>query len=411
MRMAASLAANAFENVALIQREQERADQLRQSQKMEAIGQLAGGVAHDFNNLLTAISGYSELGLRRLTDNDPLRRNLEEIKKASTRATSLTRQLLSFSRTEMLQAKVIDLNAIVGDMDTMLRRLIGEDIDLITLLEPSSCQVKADPGQIDQVIMNLAVNARDAMPRGGKLTIETGRVHLDETYALAHLAVESGTYVMLAVSDTGAGMDEETKKHLFEPFFTTKELGKGTGLGLSTVYGIVNQSGGTIWVYSELGQGTTFKVYLPVVSEPVETEIKTTAPESLQGRETVLLVEDEEMVRKLSREILEMNGYRVLSAANGEEACHVCDSYIGEIHLMITDVVMPQMSGRELAEHVVKQRPEILVLYMSGYTDDAIVRHGVLDDSMPFLQKPFTPDSFARKVRELLETLPVGQLL
>ncbi len=347
----------------------------------------------------------------RLSNDDPLRNNLVEIKKTSTRATALTRQLLSFSRKEMLQAKVIDLNAIVGDMDTMLRRLIGEDIDLITLLEPSSCEVKADPGQIDQVIMNLAVNARDAMPLGGKLTIETGLVHLDETYSLAQVAVKSGTYVMLAVSDTGSGMDAETKKHLFEPFFTTKEPGKGTGLGLSTVYGIVNQSGGTIWVYSELGQGTTFKVYLPVVSESVAPEIKSTTPESLQGRETVLLVEDEEMVRKLSREILEINGYRVLSAANGQEACQLCESYDGEIHLMITDVVMPQMSGRELAERVLKERPDILILYMSGYTDEAIVRHGVLEDSMPFLQKPFTPDSFTQKVSELLERLPVGQLL
>ena len=403
MSMAASLAANAFENVSLIERERDQADQLRQSQKMEAVGQLAGGVAHDFNNLLTAISGYSDLGLRKLDDGAPLRRNLEEIKRASTRASSLTRQLLAFSRKQMLQAKIIDLNAIVGDMDRMLRRLIGEDIDLVTLLEPSTCRVKADPGQIEQVLLNLAVNARDAMPRGGKLTIETNHVYLDETYARAHVSVQSGHYVLLAVSDTGIGMDPNTQKRVFEPFYTTKEVGKGTGLGLSTVYGIVKQSGGSIWVYSEPGKGSTFKVYLPVVQENVESEQKQSSSDSFHGRETVLLVEDEEMVRNLTREILEMNGYQVLTAGDGEEACKVCESYTDEIHLMITDVVMPQMSGRELCERVSKQRPEMAILYMSGYTDDAIVRHGVLDDGMPFLQKPFTPDSIARKVRELLE--------
>jgi PAS domain S-box-containing protein len=403
MSMAASLAANAVENVTLMEREAEQANQLRQSQKMEAVGQLAGGVAHDFNNLLTAISGYSDLGLRRLGEGDPLRRNLEEIKKASTRAGSLTRQLLAFSRKQMLQAKVIDLNAIVTDMDRMLRRLIGEDIDLITFLEPSSCRIKADPGQIEQVILNLAVNARDAMPRGGKLTIETGRVYLDENYARAHVAVKSGHYIMLAVSDTGIGMDSETQERVFEPFFTTKEVGKGTGLGLSTVYGIIKQSGGSIWVYSEIAKGSTFKVYLPIVHESVDAEQKAGSPDALNGKETILLVEDEEMVRNLSREILEMNGYRVLTASDGQQAARLCESIDEEIHLMVTDVVMPQMSGRELSERVVKQRPEMAVLYMSGYTDDAIVRHGVLDDGMPFLQKPFTPDALARKVRELLE--------
>lgn len=404
MSMAAGLAANAVENVALMEREKEQADQLRQSQKMEAVGQLAGGVAHDFNNLLTAISGYSDLGLRRLSDTDPLRKNLEEIKKASSRATSLTRQLLAFSRKQMLQAKVIDLNAIVGDMDRMLRRLIGEDIDLISILDPCACQVKADPGQIEQVVLNLAVNARDAMPRGGKLTIETSHVYLDEAYARAHVSVQSGYYVMLAVSDTGFGMDHEVQKRVFEPFFTTKEIGKGTGLGLSTVYGIIKQSEGSIWVYSEVGKGSTFKVYLPAVRENLDAnDAKPNSIEALRGQETVLLVEDEEMVRNLTREILEMSGYRVLTASNGEEACGVCDDFEEEIDLMITDVVMPQMSGRELHEYVAKQRPDMAVLYMSGYTDDAIVRHGVLDDGMPFLQKPFTPDAFARKVRELIE--------
>jgi PAS domain S-box-containing protein len=410
MRMAANLAANAVENVALMEREQDQADQLRQSQKMEAIGQLAGGVAHDFNNLLTAISGYSELGLRRLNNNDPLRKNLEEISKASSRATSLTRQLLAFSRKQMLQAKVIDINEIVDDMDKMLRRLIGEDIDLITLLDPSSCQVKADQGQIEQVILNLAVNARDAMPVGGKLTIETGRVYVAETHGRPHDAVQSGTYVMLSVSDTGAGIIPEIQKRVFEPFFTTKEVGKGTGLGLSTVYGIVKQSGGNISVDSEPGKGSTFKVFLPVVSEPADSgDAQSNLSELHPGRETVLVVEDEEMVRNLSCEILEMNGYRVLAAANGEEACRVCEVHRGEIHLMITDVVMPQMSGREVAEHVAKTRPDMKVLYMSGYTDDAVVSHGVLDDRIPFLQKPFTPDSFARKVRELLEQVPLAR--
>jgi PAS domain S-box-containing protein len=408
MRMAANLAANAVENVALMEREQDQAEQLRQSQKMEAIGQLAGGVAHDFNNLLTAISGYSELGLQSLNNGDPLRRNLQEISKASSRATSLTRQLLAFSRKQMLQAKVIDLNDVVDDMDKMLRRLIGEDINLIILFNPSPCLVKADQGQIEQVILNLAVNARDAMPVGGKLTIETGRVCLDETHAGPRDAVQPGTYVMLAVSDTGAGIDHENQKRVFEPFFTTKEVGKGTGLGLSTVYGIVKQSGGNISVYSEPGKGATFKVYLPVFSESADSgDAKTNMSELRPGRETVLLVEDEEMVRNLSCEILEMNGYRVLAAANGEEACRVCEVHSGEIHLMITDVVMPHMSGREVAERVARTRPEMRVLYMSGYTDDAIVSHGVLDHKIPFLQKPFTPDSLARKVREVLEQVPL----
>ncbi len=408
MRMAASLAANAVENVMLMEREQEKADQLRQSQKMEAVGQLAGGVAHDFNNLLTAISGYSDLGLRRLKDNDPLRRNLEEIKKASTRAGSLTRQLLAFSRKQMLLAKVFDLNSVVSDMDRMLRRLISEDIDLLTLLDPMPCQLKADPGQIEQVIMNLAVNARDAMPKGGRLRIETSHVNVDDGSSQSHM-VRPGHYVMLAVSDTGEGMDRETQKRVFEPFFTTKAVGKGTGLGLSTVHGIVNQSGGAVSVESEPGKGTTFKVYLPaVVDEKLEShEPKGSSLDLLQGRETILLVEDEEMVRNLTREILEMNGYKVLVAANGEEACLVCDKHSGEIDLLVTDVVMPIMGGREVVERVSKKHPDILVLYMSGYTDDAIVRHGVLDDGVPFLHKPFTPESLARKVRELIESAPL----
>ncbi|HEY7783268.1 MAG TPA: PAS domain S-box protein [Pyrinomonadaceae bacterium] len=404
MRMAANLAANAVENVGLIQREREKAEQLRQSQKMEAVGQLAGGVAHDFNNLLTAITGYSDLSLRKIETNHPLRRNLEEIKKAGTRAASLTRQLLAFSRKQMLQAEVLDLNSVVDDMDKMLRRLIGEDIDLVTLLDPAIHPIKADPGQIEQTLMNLAVNARDAMPTGGKLTIETGQKYLDKTYAKNHVAVNPGMYIMLAVSDNGTGMDEETKRRIFEPFFTTKEIGKGTGLGLSTVYGIVKQTGGNIWVYSELGKGTTFKVYLPVAEEVVSaTDMKPASPEIPQGRETILLVEDEEMVRTLTCEVLQTCGYRVLSAANGEEACEISSNFEGDIDLIITDVVMPQMGGRDLAERLAATRPNTSVLYMSGYTDDAIVRHGVLDKNMPFLQKPFSPDSLARKVKEVLD--------
>ncbi|MBC8028876.1 MAG: PAS domain S-box protein [Pyrinomonadaceae bacterium] len=402
MRMAANLAATAVENVELIQREREKAEQLRQSQKMEAVGQLAGGVAHDFNNLLTVITGYSEIGLRRMAATDPMRRNMEEIKKAGDRAASLTRQLLAFSRKQMFQAKVIDLNLIVADMDTLLQRLIGEDIDLVTLLEPSLCKIKADPGQIEQVLMNLVVNARDAMPRGGNLTIETGNAVLDQTIN-SHVSFKPGRYLMLAVSDTGIGMDAETQKRIFEPFFTTKEVGKGTGLGLATVYGIVKQSDGNILVYSEPGHGTTFKIYLPVADEFVNNEIDTNVSEVPRGHGTVLLVEDEELVRNLAGEILQANGYDVLTAANGVEALRVSAGYEGNIDLLITDVVMPQMGGRELAERLAELRPKTKVLYMSGYTDDAIVRHGILDDRMSFIQKPFSLDLFALKVRQILD--------
>lgn len=402
IRMAANLAATAVENVELIGREREKAEQLRQSQKMEAVGQLAGGVAHDFNNLLTVITGYSEIGLRRMEATDPLRRNLEEIKKAGDRAASLTRQLLAFSRKQMFQTKIIDLNLIVADMDKLFQRLICEDIDLVTLLEPCLLQIKADPGQIEQVLMNLVVNARDAMPRGGKLTIETGNAVLDQTLK-SHLSTKPGRYLMLAVSDTGVGMDAETQKRIFEPFFTTKEVGKGTGLGLATVYGIVKQSGGTIIVYSEPGHGTTFKIYLPVADEFATDEADTHVPDVPQGQGTILLVEDEETVRALAGEILKTNGYKLLTAPNGIEALRVCADYAGQIDLLITDVVMPQMGGRELAERLAELRPNIAVLYMSGYTDDAIVRHGVLDDQMSFIQKPFSVDRFALKVRDMFE--------
>ncbi|HKC66514.1 MAG TPA: PAS domain S-box protein, partial [Pyrinomonadaceae bacterium] len=348
-------------------------EQLRQSQKMEAIGQLAGGVAHDFNNLLTAITGYSDLAMRKLQREDPLQRNLEEIKRAGDRAASLTRQLLAFSRKQILQSTVLVINSVVSELEKMLRRLIGEDVDLKTVLEPQLGSIKADPGQIEQIIMNLVVNARDAMPQGGKLTIETENVYLDETYARRHRGVTPGHYVMLAVSDTGTGMDAATQARIFEPFFTTKEQGKGTGLGLSTVYGIVKQSGGNIWVYSEVGQGTTFKVYLPRVDEEAQEYKRTIETEELlQGTETILLAEDEEIVRQLAREILETYGYRVLEAANGGAALLICEREKEPIDLLITDVVMPEMSGRQLAARLSRLRPEMKVLYMSGYTDNAI---------------------------------------
>jgi PAS domain S-box-containing protein len=382
-------------------------DQLRQSQKLEAVGQLAGGVAHDFNNMLTVINGYGDLLLRGLGQDDPMRSKVEEIKKAGERASSLTRQLLAFSRKQVLQPKVLQLRSVVADVDKMLRRLIGEDIDLLTVLATELGSIKADPGQIEQVVMNLAVNARDAMPQGGKLTIEAENVYLDGEYVSHHITAAPGPYVMLAVSDTGVGMDEKTKARIFEPFFTTKEVGKGTGLGLSTVYGIVKQSGGNIWVYSEVGKGTTFKIYLPRVDAVVESDSARNAPAELpQGDETVLLAEDEEQVRRMTRTILEMNGYRVLEASSGDEALATYKQHEGRIDLVITDVVMPQMSGRELAQSLEALRPGIKVLYVSGYTDDAIVRHGLLDEGIAFIQKPFTPEAFSRKVREVLDAAP-----
>jgi PAS domain S-box-containing protein len=381
-------------------------EQLRQAQKMEAVGKLAGGVAHDFNNLLTVINGHTALSLRQLNDSDPLHRKLTAIKEAGERAASLTRQLLAFSRKQILQPKVLDLNEVVFETNKILRPLIGEDIDLLIGLTPELGKVKADPNQVEQVLINLAVNARDAMPLGGKLTIETDNVHIDEEYAAHHFSITPGQYVLLAVSDTGCGMDEATRSHIFEPFFTTKEMGKGTGLGLSTVYGVVKQSGGHLWVYSEIGRGTTFKIYLPRVDSPSE-ELKRTPEETkLQtGNETVLLVEDEAIVRDMTREILQESGYQVLEAKHGQEALLIADQYPGVIHLMLSDVVMPGMSGRELAEQLASLRQDMRVLYMSGYTDDAIVHHGVLDDGMAFIEKPFTPSSLARKVRDTLNTV------
>jgi two-component system, cell cycle sensor histidine kinase and response regulator CckA len=379
-------------------------EQLRQAQKMEAIGRLAGGIAHDFNNLLTAINGYSELSIRQLQVGDPLRSNIEEIKKAGDRAAALTRQLLAFSRKQVLQPKVLDLNAVVFEIEQMLKRLMGEDIELQTVLQSDLGSIKGDPGQIEQVIMNLVVNARDAMPKGGKLIIETKNVLLDEAYMNQHLAVSPGSYVMLAVSDSGMGMERKTQSRIFEPFFTTKEAGKGTGLGLSTVYGIVKQSGGNIWVYSEVGQGSTFKIYLPRVDEEAQ-EYKPSQKGlgTLSGTETILLAEDEEIVRNLMREVLKRNGYEVLEATNGGAALLLCERHQGAIHLMITDVVMPEMSGRELADRLRLLRPEMKVLFMSGYMDDTIVHHNILDSDIPFLQKPFTPHTLALKVREVLD--------
>jgi PAS domain S-box-containing protein len=378
-------------------------EQLRQSQKLEAIGQLAGGVAHDFNNLLTAINGYSELSIRRLGDGHPVATYLEEIKKAGDRAANLTRQLLAFGRKQLLQPLSLNLNEVVSDMSKMLMRLIGENISFQTKLSPDLKRIKADPGQVEQVLVNLVVNARDAMPRGGVLTIETANGELDQDYASRHVAVVPGKYAMLAVSDTGIGMDAEVQAHVFEPFFTTKEKGKGTGLGLSTVYGIVKQSGGNIWVYSEPGQGTSFKVYLPLIEDELESSPAPVIESPVQqGSETVLLVEDEEMVRKLVSQLLEGNGYRVLMADGGEEAIELFTNYKEPIDLLITDVVMPKMSGKEVADQLKNVHPETKVLYMSGYTDEAIVHQGIVDADIAFIQKPFSENALARKVREVL---------
>jgi PAS domain S-box-containing protein len=382
-------------------------EQLRHAQKMEAVGCLAGGVAHDFNNLLTIVIGYSDLLLKKLTASDGMRSPVEEIRKAAERAASLTRQLLAFSRKQMLQPQILDLNSLLTNVDEMLRRMIGEDIELSTHLPSGLGRVKADPGQIEQVIMNLAVNARDAMPQGGQLTLEAANVELGPSYARSHESVLPGHYVMIAMSDTGIGMDAETQAHIFEPFFTTKEQGKGTGLGLATVYGIVKQSGGSIRVYSEPGRGTTFKVYLPQIDQSVQVIAPTNAPADAlsRGSETILLAEDEEALRSLVRGVLESTGYQVLETKGANDALEVGERHRKHIHLLLTDVVMPQMSGAELVKHLVRLHPETKVLYMSGYADHAVVHHGVLDPSTAFLQKPFTPDALALKVREVLDSL------
>ena len=377
-------------------------DQLMHAQKMEAVGRLAGGVAHDFNNMLTVISGYNRMILDELSPLDPLRGYAEEILKAADRAGALTNQLLAFSRRQIMQPRVINVNAVIEQTEKMLRRLIGEDVELEFGLKPNIGNIRADPGHVEQAIMNLAVNARDAMPLGGRLTIETANVQLDENYAKTHMGVIPGDFVMIAVSDTGIGMDAETKRRIFEPFFTTKEKGKGTGLGLATVYGMVKQAGGDIWVYSEPGRGTTFKLYFPRVTEAV-TDALTADRESPQGRnETILVVEDEKAVRDLTVRMLQQLGYSVLIASGGAEAMEISASHPQRIALLLTDVVMPNMSGRQLADILAETRPDMKVIYLSGYTENTVIHHGVLDAGMEFLPKPFSREVLAKKIRDVL---------
>jgi two-component system cell cycle sensor histidine kinase/response regulator CckA len=379
-------------------------EQLRQAQKMEAIGRLAGGVAHDFNNILSVILGCGDLVLADMQPGDPRRAEIEEITTAGRRAADLTRQLLMFSHQQVLEPKVLDLNEVVTNVDRMLRRILGADVDLVSRPAQRLGRVLVDPSNVEQVIMNLVVNARDAMPTGGKLTIETSNVVLDEAYARDHLGVKAGPHVMLAVTDTGAGIDRETLPRIFEPFFTTKAAGRGTGLGLSTVFGIVQQSGGSVWVYSEPGKGTAFKIYFPRVDLPIDVIRPAVAPTTLRGSETILLVEDDDQVRSVARSILSKSGYHIIEARNAGEAVLQSDQYPRVIHLLLSDVVMPQMSGPELAKRLATTRPEMAVLCMSGYTDDSIVRHGVLDAHIAYLQKPITPEALTAKVREVLES-------
>jgi PAS domain S-box-containing protein len=383
------------------------ADQLRQSQKMQAVGQLAGGVAHDFNNLLMVVKGHAEMLLNRIPPGSPLRSNAEAVDRAADRAAALTRQLLAFSRMQVLQPRVLDLNEVVGGMTKMFSRVIGENIEMTFVPDGNLGRVKADPGQIEQVLLNLVVNARDAMPDGGRLTIETSNIHLDRDYSAKHHNIEPGPWIMLTVSDTGCGMDAQTQARIFEPFFTTKEKGKGTGLGLATVYGVVKQSGGFIYVYSEVSQGTTFKVYLPQVMAEVDKEAAERMPAApARGSETVLFVEDEESVRELVTEYLRGAGYKVLEASDGVQALEMAASHKGTIEILVTDVVMPRISGRELASQIAADRPNIKVLYISGYTDDSIFRHGVLQGGVAYLQKPFNLKAIAQKIREVLDGQP-----
>ena len=376
--------------------------QLLQAQKMEAVGRLAGGVAHDFNNVLTAIFGYVDLLLDGLPTLSPLRPDLDEIRRAAQHAAGLTRQLLAFSRQQPLELRVLDLNELMTNMNSLLRRLLGEDIEVVTKLESTLGAVRADAGQLEQVVVNLAVNARDAMPEGGRLTIETRNADLDDSYVREHMPVRPGRYVMLALSDTGTGMSAETLSHLFEPFFTTKVPGKGTGLGLATVYGIVKQVGGYVWCYSELDFGTTFKVYLPRVDAPVDHLPVRAAARPTRGSETVMVVEDEAALRALARRVLEKHGYTVLEAPTADVALRLARE-IGPIHLLLADVVLPGASGPALADQLLAQRADLKVLFMSGYTEDAISHRGVLAPNRPFINKPFTAEALAAKVREVLD--------
>jgi two-component system cell cycle sensor histidine kinase/response regulator CckA len=378
--------------------------QLRQGHKMEAVGRLAGGIAHDFNNLLTVIIGYSDLVLEEVAQGTSLHHDLEEIRHAATSAAGLTRQLLAFSRKQVLQPQILDLNSIVLRMNALLGRLIGEDVELRTRLANPLDRVRADPGQIEQIIMNLVLNAVDAMPYGGSLTVETANAEVDAHWVAQHPGAAGGGHVMLAISDTGVGMDQNVQARIFEPFFTTKERGQGTGLGLATVYGIVKQSGGSIFVYSEPGRGTTFKIFLPRTEQFADQpRAMPSAESSVGGTETILLVEDQPDVRAVTRNTLARHGYNVLEAGGGYEALSLLESHNGEVKLLLTDVVMPEMSGRQLAERAVIGRPQLRVLYTSGYTDDAIVHHGILDAGMAFIQKPFAPNVLLQAVRDLLD--------
>jgi two-component system cell cycle sensor histidine kinase/response regulator CckA len=377
-------------------------EQLLQAQKMEAVGRLAGGIAHDFNNMLTVISGYDRMILDELPPTDPLREYAEEILKAAERAGSLTNQLLAFSRRQIIQPRLMNVNAVVGQTEKMLRRLLGEDIQLVFELNAESGNIKADPNQIIQAIVNLAVNARDAMLTGGRIVVETANVHLDENYVRTHLGVQPGDFVMIAMTDTGQGMDAVTRQRIFEPFFTTKEQGKGTGLGLATVYGMVKQAGGDIWVYSEVGSGTTFKLYFPRVHEAISEVTASEVDHRTLGGETVLVVEDENAVRDLTVRMLKQLGYVVLAAASGSEAVAISNAYADRLALLVTDVVMPQMSGRQVADALLAARPDIKVLYLSGYTESTVIHHGVLDSAVDFLPKPFSREALGRKVREIL---------